>query len=316
MSLSVKRMKACSPCDEGTASPVGHNTQQNKISSGRQLYPAASSKYLPRDARRQSKRLHGIFWTARLIQDQENLVSRRQTTICTLPENTPQICRAFADTSLSYQNNTLSSLEISSIWVRLLVISRMNQIQPSRLVVHPFTATFSTTAEGVFLQPHLSLSLLKPKPTSPPGVLVDVNHTAMRNDDILLEHAKAVVRSRMEIQLDHEPVWYRIDAYVRHSKLTIETQTAQHFCAHRPSQFDKHIDVSVNRSYQVYYRSNYNDYIGKVLSDPQIQTKTENPKALRHQNASSKLSICDLGPKAVFDVNALHPPLRDILALT
>ncbi|KAE8915744.1 hypothetical protein PF005_g8551 [Phytophthora fragariae] len=64
-----------------------------------------------------------------------------------------------------------------------------------------FTATFAITAAGKMHPPHLLFSKLKNKPTVPAGVLVDVNHTDMWSDEILLNPANNVVCSSKETQL-------------------------------------------------------------------------------------------------------------------
>ncbi|POM72261.1 Hypothetical protein PHPALM_11052 [Phytophthora palmivora] len=113
----------------------------------------------------------------------------------------------------------------------------------------------------------------------------------MWDDDILLDHAKPVAYSRMEALLYREPS----------------------------------LDVSGYRSYQEYYRSKYDEYIGKTLSDPQLQTKARNPKVPKYntvaqwtldwmgsrtpENIQQPFSICGLVAKVVFGVKALHPPL-------
>ncbi|KAE9236134.1 hypothetical protein PF004_g8940 [Phytophthora fragariae] len=182
-----------------------------------------------------------------------------------------------------------------------------------------FTATFAITGEGIFLKPHLLFSKLKNKPKCPPGVLVDVNHTGMWNDDLLLAHAEIVLCARKETQLYREPSKrlerYNIFVALVPPILTILLQP---------------LDVAVNRSYQEYYRSKYDEYISKALREPLLQTKAGNPKVPRYDavahwtldwiasktedDVKKAFRLCGLVAKEDFDMDRLHAPLKALLS--
>jgi hypothetical protein len=89
------------------------------------------------------------------------------------------------------------------------------------------------------------------------------------------------------------------------------------------------LDVDVNRSYREYYRGNYHEYIVKAMKEPLLQTKARNPKYLATiwykwtldwvaSKEAAKImrafTLCGLVSKEEFEVAALHPPLRELLA--
>ncbi|POM73450.1 Hypothetical protein PHPALM_9705 [Phytophthora palmivora] len=82
----------------------------------------------------------------------------------------------------------------------------------------------------------------------------DVNHTGMWNDDILLEHAKAVVSCRMETQLYREPTLYLINSYACHVLLAGKKNKSHSiFVFIVPPNLvnsQQPLDAYTNRSYQ------------------------------------------------------------------
>ncbi|ETP45954.1 hypothetical protein F442_07739, partial [Phytophthora nicotianae P10297] len=70
------------------------------------------------------------------------------------------------------------------------------------------------------------------------------------------------------------------------------------------------LDVAVNRSYQEFYRSKYDAYIGRALQDPLLQTKAENPKTA--EDVKKAFTLCGLVAKEEFEMDKLHAPLKGI----
>jgi hypothetical protein len=165
-----------------------------------------------------------------------------------------------------------------------------------------FTASFSITADGTMLPPHLIFSKLKNKPKVPAGVLVDVNRIGMFSDKILLDHAKKVVCGSKETQLYREPVLYLIDSYACRVKLMESRRLKRYniFVVIIPPNLTNILqppDVTVNRSIQGYYGNQYDEYIGRAHQDTALQTRAGNPKS----PATRQLTARDSDPPA------LHP---------
>ncbi|KAE9347088.1 hypothetical protein PR003_g7099 [Phytophthora rubi] len=240
-------------------------------------------------------------WLAR-FNSRRNLVSRRHTTTRTLPADAPEVCRAF----IQHVHRLIAKLDIQPRnIVNMDQVLRYFETEPKSTITtrgsrevllrkggsshKRFTATFAITGEGFFLKPHLLFSKLKNKPKCPPGVLVDVNHTGMWNDGLLLAHAETVLCARKETQLYREPVLYQ--EYYR-------------------SKYDEYISKALREPLLQTKAGNpkvprYDAVAHWTLDWIASKTEDDVKKAFR---------LCGLVAKEDFDMDRLHAPLKALLS--
>ncbi|RHY15816.1 hypothetical protein DYB32_010712, partial [Aphanomyces invadans] len=180
-----------------------------------------------------------------------------------------------------------------------------------------FTATFLVSMTGKIYCAHLLFSKLKDKPTVDSRTVVDVNSTGMWSDDTITSWASEILKRRPQTALLREPTLLLLDAYGPHIKL-VENRV-----------LEKHniYTIMVPK-----YMTTIPQPLDKAIDDPQMQTKAGNvkePTALivskwvadwadTHVDASmikEAFQVCSILPSSqLFDITALHTPLRDLLS--
>ncbi len=104
----------------------------------------------------------------------------------------------------------------------------------------------------------------------------------MWNDDILRQFTKDVEMARMETAFLRELVLYIIDSYGVHIKLA-ESKLLEYniFIIIIPPNLTnilQPLDVAINRGFQTFYTTCYDEHIGKALDYPDLQSRAGNPK--------------------------------------
>jgi hypothetical protein len=288
-------------------------------------------------------------WVSR-FKIRKGLVSRRQTSSRSLPAGADDICRNFIQTvhNLIEKHGILPKNIIN-----MDQVPRYFETEPKTTIISKgsrevlmkkggtshkrFTATFAITGDGKFLKPHILFSNLKNKPTVHVDALVDVNKTGMWNPEILLQYVRNTLLSRVETSFLRQPVLFIIDSYDCHVKLADSKELEKYnvYVAIVPPNLTnilQPLDVAVNRSFQAYYQTLYDSYIGKAIDDPTLQTKAGNPKVPGYLMVSNwviewiatknseqiinAFKVCGLLPKEKFALEHLHPPLKALFLPT
>ncbi|KAL3680025.1 hypothetical protein R1sor_022981 [Riccia sorocarpa] len=153
--------------------------------------------------------------------------------------------------------------------------------------------------------------------------------------EILMDYCKNNILSRRETAFSREPTLLIIDSYGEHVKLLKENKLAKYnvFVVTVPPNLTgvlQPLDVAINRSYQRFHDSLYDQYIAEALENPELQTKAGNPKVPDYRRVSDwvvewmdtktsaeiikAFQVCGLVPRPRFDLDQLHPPLKDLFS--
>lgn len=275
------------------------------------------------------------------FKKRHNLVSRRQASSRTLPEGASDICRRF----IQDVQNLIDQYRIKKEnIINMDQVPRYFESEQKHTITKKgskevlmrkggsnhkrFTVTFAITGDGTILKPHFLFAKLQNKPQVPEGVIVDVNKTGMWNAEILKGFVKSNLLSRRQTLFSREPVLLIIDSYDCHIKLanSKELEKSRIYIVIVPPNLTnilQPLDVAVNRSFQAYYSSKYDEYIAKALDDTALQTKQGNPKVPKYSTvcqwvldwmeSKNAAQIQNAFPRSEFNVEALHPPLKDLL---
>jgi Tc5 transposase DNA-binding domain/DDE superfamily endonuclease len=286
-------------------------------------------------------------WCAR-FKIRNSFVSRCQTSSRQLPADAPAI-------SMGFIQQVQSLIEVHRIKYENILnmdqVPRYFETEPASTITTKgsrnvllkkggtshkrFTVTFTVSAAGEMLKPHVLFSKLKKKPSCAPGFLVNVNKTGMWSDEIFIEHAQKTLLSRRQTAFLREPVLYIIDSYGVHVKAANTKRLAKHniFIVIVPPNMTnilQPLDVAINRSFQAFYASRYDKYIENAISDVNMQTNAGNPKCPDYLTVTTwcqkwidsfpsativkAFAVCGLVPKPMFNINDLHPPLKALLS--
>lgn len=203
-----------------------------------------------------------------------------------------------------------------------------------------FTATFTVSAEGDMLKPHILFSQLKNKPKTDPHIFSAVNKTGMWSEEILCEYIEKIVLKRYGPLTSLTPQLLILDSYGCHVKIA-ESKKYERFNLYmilvpaRLTNILQPLDVSLNKPFHAHYSANYGDYIEKaVRSTPDNKTyrvlRTNAIKTPTHEMASKwvadwcrsvpremirrSFEACGIGTGEI-DIQRLSQPIKELLGV-
>lgn len=275
-----------------------------------------------------------------------NLKSRRHTTTHTLPERFRELaidfielvhkkCEEFNITreriiNMDQVPRYFENDKNTTITTRgtAEVLLRKSSTSHKRFTFTPFV-----TAQGKMLKKHALFSNLKNIPRHDPRCTVDVNHTGMWNERILskeLTDAAKIARGLFSLRSN---VLIILDSYGVHTKFISEKE--EHFKSMNihfaiiPARLTgllQPLDVCLNRSFQQYFNDCTDAYQADSLREDNNKTKLGNVKmpssemvtrwtaewcdSKSPEEIAKAFDVCGLVPRAEFDIENLHQPLR------
>lgn len=275
-----------------------------------------------------------------------NLVSRRQTSIRQLPVNADTVAvnfisevREFAAEHNIKLSNILNMDQVPRYYEGTAestitdkgakkVLLRKGGTSHKR-----FTATFTISADGKMLKPHVLLSkITRTPPNMNNNVMLALNQTGMWSSEILDDYVKEIILKRPASSMLREPVLLLMDSYGPHVKLANSKKYEKHkvYIKLIPPNLTpllQPLDVAVNKSFQTTYNDLYNKYIETAITSESLQTKSGRPKVPSHgvisdwvlkwasefaaESIRKAFICCGIGVGA-FQPEDLHHPLREL----
>jgi hypothetical protein len=153
----------------------------------------------------------------------------------------------------------------------------------------------------------------------------------MWNKEILLQYVRDSLCTKGETAFHREPILFIIDSYDCHVKLAESKELERYniyviLVPKNLTNILQPLDVAVNRSFQAYYQTLFDSYIGRAIDDPAMQTKAGNPKVPSYKMVSewviewmnskqpneiaNAFRVCGLVPQSEFQLEILHSPLK------
>jgi len=290
-----------------------------------------------------------LGWVER-FKKRNSLISRRFTTPKKIPDNVDEICRSF----IQNFHHIIAKLNVKAEnIINFDQVPRYFECEPKTTITTKgtrevflrksstshkrFTFTYAITGAGKVLKPHLLFSGLVNKPNVDKQCLVDVNRTGMWNETILINFIADAIMTRRQSAFGREPVLVLCDSYGTHVKFVELEKEKKKYAKHNihfmliPPNMTGLLqpeDVSLNRSFQQHYSTNYDKYLADALEDdnPNLRTKAGNIKSpnyslvskwilewidsLSHETVQKAFKVCGLVAKDEFEIQKLHEPLR------
>lgn len=155
----------------------------------------------------------------------------------------------------------------------------------------------------------------------------------MWSQQTLDNYIKKIILTRPETNLLREPVLLIIDSYGPHiimanSKKFEKWNVFIKIIPPNLTGILQPLDVVINKTFQESYNTLYDSYISEAIQNPNLQSKSGNPKIPSYEMISNWVSdwydnitidivqrafiVCGVIPKEFFDIEKLHEPLKQL----
>lgn len=287
-------------------------------------------------------------WCAR-FKNRHNLVSRRHTTTRMLPDGFNDKCVLFINEVQEMTDkygikpeNIINFDQVPRYFelnMSTTITTKGSKEVPLKAAStshRRFTFTPFINAAGKIIGLHLLFANLKNKPKVEPDCTVDVNKSGMWSETLIKDVVDKIIVNRRQ-SLFREPTLVLLDAYGAHLKF-VENNKAHYEKANihfkiipaRLTGLLQPLDVAVNRSFQQAFGDSYDKYVSDALNDDGKRTAAGNiksppyiavskwvsdwAKSMNPEAISKSFTLCGYTHPELFDLNALHSPLKACFA--